>query len=507
MIYTGGTIGMGPKTKGDPTSPLVPKPFNELLEFLPGLDEEPDGNGFRVDEGRGIHVEYDDTVFDEPLDSSNVGPRHWVKIARVIEKHYADFDGFVILHGTDTMSYTGSGLAFILENLTKPVVLTGSQLPISHVRTDGRNNVINAILIAGWRATFLPRIPEVVLCFGEKILRAVRTTKVSASGFHGFDSPNCQPLGTIGMDIVINEDFIPKEADLPKSPLKVHDIEKRVLNKGMRIRRIGVDPGLDEEWLNTLLEAKHLRGLILETFGTGNAPTNPEICEAFRTGIFREKAEDRWPWVVVNITDCPEGAVELGLYDGSSAFLESGVVSGSDMTREAAFAKIHWALASQPEIRLLRSLQISQRGEQSLNIFDFRYKGGSSITPDSPYSDTQTTPRELSSRAFVEQAVVRLRNITCNKNVGDTVRLHILVNEPDPRNECIGDPSVLQSILEVDWQGKPTFVCVDVTELFRKHQIPTDVTLSIVVEDNTIIDFDSLYLAIATRAHNAVYHS
>jgi L-asparaginase len=375
VIYTGGTIGMGPKVKGDPTSPLVPKPFNELLEFLPGLKVAPSGSGFRVDEGRGIHVEYDDKVFDEPLDSCNVGPRHWVKIAKVIEKRYAEFDGFVILHGTDTMSYTGSGLAFILENLTKPVVLTGSQLPISHIRTDGRNNVFNAILIAGWRATFLPCIPEVVLCFGEKILRAVRTTKVSASGFHGFDSPNCLPLGSIGKDIIINESFLPKEADLPKSPLKVHDIEKRVLNKGMRIRRIGIDPGFDAEWVNTLLEAKHLRGLILETFGTGNAPTDAEICKAFRTGIFREKSVDRWPWVVVNVTDCPEGTVELGLYDGSSAFLESGVLSGSDMTREAAFAKIHWALASQPESRLQRSLQIAQRGEQSLNIFDFRYKG------------------------------------------------------------------------------------------------------------------------------------
>ncbi|HEY4261351.1 MAG TPA: asparaginase, partial [Schlesneria sp.] len=181
VLYTGGTIGMAPKERDRPGSPLEPKPLAELLKYVPAM-----GN---------TDIELGYESFDKPLDSSDLGPNHWIEIAERIEAVYDQYNGFVILHGTDTLSYTASALAFMFQSLRKPVVVTGSQLPISDARTDAVMNLVNAIYIAGWMATGLPCIPEVVVVFADKVLRGCRTRKVSSKSWAGFDSPNFPPLG------------------------------------------------------------------------------------------------------------------------------------------------------------------------------------------------------------------------------------------------------------------------------------------------------------------------
>jgi len=302
ILYTGGTIGMATEEEDKPGSPLIPKPLSELLKYVKGLDKE--------------NIELDYESFDEPLDSSDLEPDHWLEMAGRIEKAYDKHDGFVILQGTDTMAYTSSALAFMFENLAKPVVITGSQLPISDVRTDAVMNLVNAVHIAGYKAKGLPLIPEVVVVFADKILRGCRTHKVSGSSWAGFDSPNFPPLGTIGEHIRINTDLL---RPLPSEGQKFQ-INRVMTN---RVMEIALFPGFKPLHLKKVLSLEDVDAIVLRTYGSGNAPGYTAFLDVIKEVVCVDKK------VIVNITQCVEGMVEMGLYAASTGLLERGVISVS----------------------------------------------------------------------------------------------------------------------------------------------------------------------------------
>lgn len=334
VLYTGGTIGM----IQDPVSKaLQPFDFGQLVEQIPVLERF----GFQID----------CITFDPIVDSSNMNPSRWVKLAEVIEEHYEDYDGFVILHGSDTMAYTASGLSFILENLNKPVILTGSQLPLGGIRSDGRDNLISAIEIASSYEDNTPVVPEVTILFENLLLRGNRTFKYNAENFEAFRSENYPPLAEIGVHIKFNNNYISKP-NFKK--LKVHS----TLNTNISILKLF--PGIQKQSVDAILQTPGLKGIILETFGSGNAPSDEWLIESVRDAINRGV-------IIYNVSQCHGGSVEMGKYQTSVELLKSGVISGHDITTESAVAKMMYLLGkniNSEEIKQL--LTTSLRGEISV---------------------------------------------------------------------------------------------------------------------------------------------
>jgi len=313
IIYTGGTIGM---IKNKETGALEPFDFNNLYEQIPALAL--------------FNYKIDHYCFDPILDSSNMLPSSWVMLAEVIEKHYEEYDGFVVLHGTDTMSYTASALSFILENLNKPVILTGSQLPLGVIRTDGRENFITSIEIAAAKEDETPVVPEVCVYFENQLFRGNRTHKSNADMFEAFKSPNYPALAEVGIYIKYNYNAIHKP-NFKK--LRIH--RKMDTNIGI----IKLFPGINKNIVDATLQTKGLKAIILETYGSGNAPT----CEWFISSL--KNAIDKGI-IVLNVTQCESGAVEIGKYQTSEILGEIGVISAKDMTTEAALAKLMFLLGN-----------------------------------------------------------------------------------------------------------------------------------------------------------------
>ncbi len=328
LIYTGGTIGMRENAE---TGALENFNFNLILDEVPELK--------RFDYK--IHA----FTFDPPIDSSDMGLEHWSKLVKIIDSNYNLFDGFVILHGTDTMAYTASALSFMLENLGKPVILTGSQLPIGKLRTDGKENLITAIEIAAARhKNGTPIVPEVCIYFKEKLMRGNRTTKINAEQFNAFRSFNYPDLATAGMHIKFNEVAIRKPD--PSKPFKPHYLVDP------NVVVLTLFPGIQRRLVHSVLNIPGLKAVVIRTFGAGNAPQLQWFKEELRD------ANDRG-LLLVNITQCQAGCVHMGLYETSLPLLEAGVVSGYDSTPECAIAKLMFLLGHKMKKEKLREMMDS----------------------------------------------------------------------------------------------------------------------------------------------------
>jgi L-asparaginase len=470
ILYTGGTIGMGPRDPEDPFSPLEPKAIGELFRYLPDfslygeqkkyrsqeaehlLEKEAGGGDglpfLELDNGNAIL--FGNASFERPVDSSDVGPGDWRRMAEIIASVYDAYDGFVILHGTDTMAYTASALSFMFQNLGKPVVITGSQLPVSAVRTDAVLNLMNAIFIAGCQASDLPLIPEVVIAFADKIVRGCRASKVSTSEWAGIDSPNAPLLGTIGERIKIRPEAV---RPAPVSDFAVHPR----LDENVFI--IDLFPGFRSDRIAGLFRDPSIRGYILRTYGTGNIPNDAALLELIQTAIASGK-------IVMNLSQCGTGMVEMGLYAASSALIDRGVLSGLDMTREAAVTKMMWILGSmsgRPE----QELQINQRGEQTQSLFHLSF-GGVAKEAANPVCSRSCRPDGRLNRARISGSSLRVSDLGMEGAAeGERTRIDVFLNRSSADHRTPPDDERRLATLEFEWNGKPETRIKNVT---RKTQ-------------------------------------
>jgi L-asparaginases, type I len=308
LIYTGGTIGM---IENSDTGILESFNFEHLKSNVPELKK------------LGHHI--DSLQFDPPLDSSEMGPDSWKDIVKIISDNYQKYDGFVILHGTDTMSFTASALSFMLENLSKPVILTGSQLPIGMLRTDGKENLITAIEIAAAKENGMPIIPEVCIFFENSLFRGNRTRKVNADNFNAFRSYNYPTLAQVG--IYIKYDTTQIYHPVLRKPLKPHFL----LDRNIAILKLF--PGISPQVVESILNIPGLKGVVMETFGSGNAPCFEWLLKMLKDAVSRGI-------IIVNISQCYGGHVEMHRYETGHKLMDAGVISGYDCTTESAVTKL-----------------------------------------------------------------------------------------------------------------------------------------------------------------------
>lgn len=334
LVYTGGTIGM----KQDPvTFDLRPFDFSQILEEVPELRKF----GYRIDT----------YSFDPVIDSSDVDIEFWKRLAHLIEEHYDSYDGFVILHGTDTMSFSASAMSFMLGDIEKPVVFTGSQLPIGMLRTDGKENLISSIEIAASKdSDGHPMVPEVCIYFESQLYRGNRTTKYTAENFRAFRSANYPVLAEVGIHIRFNTAFI-RYPEKWGRPLRVtYDLDPSVLI-------IKVIPGMKQELLDSLFNVEGIRAVILETYGSGNAPSGKWFTDSIKKAIDRGL-------IVLNITQCLAGRVDMDTYSTGKSLKNIGVTGGGDCTTEAAVAKLFFLLGQYSDNEtIVKFLKKNMRGE------------------------------------------------------------------------------------------------------------------------------------------------
>jgi L-asparaginase len=330
IIYTGGTFGM----TYDPNGVLIPFDFNLILEHLPTL--------------KNLALELTVVSFETPIDSSNIVPEHWQVLARIIYQNYETHDGFVVLHGTDTMAYTASALSFMLEGLNKPVIFTGAQLPITEARSDARENLITALDFASAKnAEGSALVPEVCIYFDYELLRGNRSKKVESMQFDAFDSGNYPPLAKAGVKFDYNLSVI-RQPVASKLTLRV--------NIDTNIAILKLFPGINSRAVEAVLNTPDLKAVVLETYGSGNAPTSSCLLNSIKAAINRGV-------VVLNISQCPGGMVMQGKYQTSLELQQLGVIGGADMTTEAAVTKLMLLLGEYGKETTVKLLSQSIAGE------------------------------------------------------------------------------------------------------------------------------------------------
>lgn len=337
LIYTGGTIGM----KQDPaTQTLKPFDFSQILAEVPELKKF----AYRIDSWS----------FDPVIDSSDVDPSLWRELVRIISSHYDDYDGFVILHGTDTMAYSASALSFMIDGLTKPVIFTGSQLPIGAARTDGKENLVSAVEIAAAKDGHgHAEVPEVCIFFGNMLFRGNRTKKTSSDEFKAFSSPNFPPLAEAGISIKYNERLIIKPSDPDGRPVFHPDLDTRV-------SILKIHPGITRQVVCNILCGEDTRAVIIETYGSGNAPSAPWFLSLVREAAAMGK-------VLVSVTQCISGTVNMSIYANGKALMDCSVTGGRDITSEAALGKLFHLLGENSDNRVVAGrFAENLRGEMSI---------------------------------------------------------------------------------------------------------------------------------------------
>ena len=339
LIYTGGTIGM---IEDPVTGALKPFNFEQILDEVPEI--------------RKFGYQIDSVSFNPLIDSSNVEPSVWVKLCDTIADNYDKYDGFVVLHGTDTMSYSASALSFMLEDLEKPVIFTGSQLPIGMLRTDGKENLISSIEIAGAKtADGHAMVPEVCIFFDSFLLRGNRTTKFSAENFSAFKSFNLPELAEAGIHIRYNRSVI-RYPEVWGKPLKLH----KHLDTSVSVLKMF--PGITDEMIDIFLSNIKSKAVIIETFGAGNAPTREEFLHIIKKTIDSGK-------IIVNVTQCLAGSVDMSTYEAGIYLEQQGVISGHDSTFEAAITKLFFLMGQSSDNKYVRlNMGNNLRGEISLEL-------------------------------------------------------------------------------------------------------------------------------------------
>jgi L-asparaginase len=381
ILYTGGSVGMVHKDADDDTSPLVTSAVRNIPPYLQRLNDLP------------FDLHFWETP--EPLDSSNIQPADWTTIARTIQRLYTHYQGFVVLHGTDTMTYTASALSFLFQDLSKPILLTGAERPIAQLLTDAVANIMNAVQLAAPQAIAKPVVPEVCVYFGGKLIRGNRAKKSHSLAFAGFDSPNCELLGTVEDKIEIHTAVVRPPPPDPYGRGGQAVVQLTVDRLDDRVAMFEIYPSTEpclDLLEHMLTKSDKVRAVVLKTYGTGNAPTLPDrFLKLIESGV-RDHGR-----LIVNLTNCPAGQVEVRLFETNARLFELGVINGGDMTSEAATTKLMWLLAKHARQgdqidreAIVRDMQIDQRGELRYSVYNLvhtkvRLANVESYSPDSQF--------------------------------------------------------------------------------------------------------------------------
>jgi L-asparaginase len=486
IINTGGTIAMVHEDN-NPLNPLKPGKWEEIISNYPVL---------ATLEGKNIKTTIH--TFEPLLDSSNISHENWKMMAEVVSNNYKNYDGFVVLHGTDTMCYTASALSFMLEHLSKPVIITGSQLPLASPRSDALENLVTAISVAAGidvnDGSTLPLVPEVCIFFRSKLLRGNRSRKLSSSAYSGFESPNYPPLGTVGEHIELDTKFIrePGGEEFFANTELVTDV-----------MALDIFPSLNPEIIKRLskpIESEDsggkVRALILKTYGTGNAPDNEKFLGAIEHLVNDEI-------MVVDVTQCPQGMVEIGLYEASVQLLDKGVISGLDMTPEAALCKLMWLLGmgwNTQDVR--KQMQLNQRGEQSLNIFDVEYGSGSA---NPVFNEQQVIPGEVEF-GKLESAILRLQGARFidNEATKGEIKIKVYTNyqnlKADTGESIIQYAGACEKTLNPEQSEQRVSLFLNVTNSVKKFFTPgRPARIGLVPSGPEGISWDKLNLTLYVR--------